>query len=226
MKKYIYALLPAVLLATGSLKAQEQPLRWELNLGMVNPFNSADELAVGKGEEREVLLPTDQSMGMGIKYAFGSYAWRFSLAGRSAYYSNGNPNLGLYRSYNEEVEEGSVEFRMGIEKRKIYNKAQFYFGADLVMGRVRKHSEQSFLTTDSNEEHETFSTKRTDISGLSLMLGMKYFFHQHFSILLESRADALAYELHNNQANSKGISDTGAQFILRPLGMISINYHF
>lgn len=231
MKRYFYALSFAFLaLHLNTLHAQETPdFRWEFNLGMINPFVSAEETTITDSGalEESSYLPVAKNLGIGIKYAFDSYAWRFSVSGNTAYYSFDNPNISLYRSFSSEIEESNIEFRMGVEKRIYFNKAQFYFGSDLVMGRVRRFRENKLMYIDSELEQNTWYSKRTKMSGISFVVGMKYFIHERFSILVETRADALSYEIHKNSEDvAESLIDVSAQLILRPFGNISLNYHF
>lgn len=231
MKRYFYALSFAVIgLCSNSLKAQESSpeYRWELNLGMINPFVDAESTTITDAGaiEESSYLPVAKNLGIGLKYAFGSYAWRFSVSGNTAYYSFDNPDIDNFRSYSSEIEESNIEFRMGVEKRIQFDKAQFYFGSDLVMARVRRFRETSYEFLTIDEERNFWNSKRTKISGISFHVGMKYFFHERFSILAETRADALGYEILKNSEEGEELKDTSGEFVLRPFGTLSLNFHF
>lgn len=228
IKKCIYAIAFS-LAGIINLNAQEMPsYRWEFNMGMVNPFNHSEELFRAHSDEEGALslLPSDKSLGLGIKYAFGSYAWRFSVSGNSGYYSFVNPDISTFRYNTRDLEEGNIEFRMGVEKRIEYKNAQFYFGSDLIMGRVRRYEKGRYELLENGSGVEWWESHRTKVSGIGFMVGMKYFFHEHFSILLETRADALGYEILKDSNDLDEVKDTASQFVLRPFGMMSINYHF
>ena len=226
MKRYICAFACSLAAITCANAQKTSNYRWEFNMGMVNPFSNSESLFQEHTDGAPSLLPSDKSLGLGIKYAFGSYAWRFSVAGNSAYYSFVNPDVSTYRYNTRDLEEANIEFRMGVEKRIEYKSAQFYFGSDLIMGRVRRYEEGRYELLESETSVEWWKSHRTKVSGIGFMVGMKYFIHDHFSILLETRADALGYEILKGTQDTESVKDTAAQFVLKPFGMMSINYHF